>query len=1103
MDNDLLTRVKIFEEACKEFNEATDTKKRERCDLLLQQFQEQSQPYEFCRVVLERKENGYACFMSANILRRGIVREWLVVSDNVKSSLCNFIINYLINVNPPAAVRNQLLHCFAVIMKRAWTGENGQNYQQECRNTVQKLLNAEKIQIKIIYALELLSTLVTEFSTQKSSEINMPWEFHEISRIAFQKDMLPDCFQVAILITRELSTQYPSSQVAESFKPALNLLLQVLSWDFSKYDPRQTLPPRRPRKTQSSILAPPPDWAPRISDTNLIDLLLDIHEKYRGNEMTQLIRQSLIQLASLSKRIFSDEVAKMAYLNKIISAIFSVSRTALETISKFVSNNTIQDDSQVSIAGQELYDCSQSLLRLITNFEMSNIVKLENLKLVLDQFSQLTFNTIMITTMTDDTWYADALDSLLDAWSVLALFKGIDLSEYCFGIFKCYVESRLKMQEDENEEEYLLEENLTSLAVLARRDLVQSLSLLNNLFLSQMATLQSLLERNSHNLDQVWDDIEWLLDFTGYILADSAEGESAIIPDEIIELSNTNNNNIFFVLISNIFKFAELESHLISTRVDILSSRIGERLMWFLGRWCETYLMPNMELYDHHRTFSTSLASTYGKNENGQQIALFFLKKIITNLTSWQSEPNLALETIKFFKRLMKNEQVQRYLVKTEEWKKLILMDRTTFQTLAQQGDDIKGALTECLVMGCDGIREPQELEFYLNELLVPLHNHFHELLTRNDFIKIYKNTEFMFRVAYCIEKLRGVARASSSHNFQYIWRFFTASMIFEKIVSLSDQYHIYQNMVNLCLQFYNDVCANLLSYLDGYVLTDIVINHISIYIYMIYTSPQCRILFAACLECIKTYRKYNNGRIFTGKYAEEAEEEQFTDVRALLQILAHMTSREFLDFGSSFGSDDKIDISEVIFQGMNLILPLITLDMLNSPILCQQFFVLTTHMFEVYPDRVAKLPAPLFTQLIQALLFGIKHLDSEINRMSYTAIACLGEDRCGGENVGFIEALMGGIFHLIMYEYFDQDLIEIIARALFSLISWSIDKYRTVVETFLLLEQQDQQIHQRLALAFNNLLNTITGSDKNNFKKFMKNLECFIFTVRAFLRRK
>jgi hypothetical protein len=157
--------------------------------------------------------------------------------------------------------------------------------------------------------------------------------------------------------------------------------------------------------------------------------------------------------------------------------------------------------------------------------------------------------------------------------------------------------------------------------------------------------------------------------------------------------------------------------------------------------------------------------------------------------------------------------------------------------------------------------------------------------------------------------------------------------------------------------------------------------------------------------------------------------------------------------------------------------------------------------MLEVYPERVASLPQPLFEQIISSILFGIKHLDSEINLMSYTAIYSLGTERCCGSNMAFIDMLLGGIFHVLLYEFFDQELIENISRALFSLISWAPDRFRSVVETLIGIEK-DPLIHQRLAAAFNTLLNGVNGVDVASKKKFTKNLESFVLTVRAFLKR-
>jgi hypothetical protein len=86
---------------------------------------------------------------------------------------------------------------------------------------------------------------------------------------------------------------------------------------------------------------------------------------------------------------------------------------------------------------------------------------------------------------------------------------------------------------EEDEEDYMLQEYLTSIAIIGRRDIGSSLELLNNIFISKMANLQSNLEKNISEMDDLWDDIEWILDIAGFVLADVAEGESRMIPDEV------------------------------------------------------------------------------------------------------------------------------------------------------------------------------------------------------------------------------------------------------------------------------------------------------------------------------------------------------------------------------------------------------------------------------------------------------------------------------------------------------------------------------------------------------------------------------------------
>ena len=77
------------------------------------------------------------------------------------------------------------------------------------------------------------------------------------------------------------------------------------------------------------------------------------------------------------------------------------------------------------------------------------------------------------------------------------------------------------------------------------------------------------------------------------------------------------------------------------------------------------------------------------------------------------------------------------------------------------------------------------------------------------------------------------------------------------------------------------------------------------------------------------------------------------------------------------------MDVAEVVFIGLNVVIPLITDELLTFPKLCHQYFSLLAHMLEAYPAKVAALPPDLFSTLMGTLEFGLKHADHEVGRES------------------------------------------------------------------------------------------------------------------------
>ncbi|CAK9136368.1 unnamed protein product [Ilex paraguariensis] len=66
-----------------------------------------------------------------------------------------------------------------------------------------------------------------------------------------------------------------------------------------------------------------------------------------------------------------------------------------------------------------------------------------------------------------------------------------------------------------------------------------------------------------------------------------------------------------------------------------------------------------------------------------------------------------------------------------------------------------------------------------------------------------------------------------------------------------------------------------------------------------------------------------------------EADTEKYRDLRALLQLLANLCSKDLVDFSSDSLETHGTNISQVVHMGLHMVNPLITLEMLKYPKLC------------------------------------------------------------------------------------------------------------------------------------------------------------------------
>lgn len=75
---------------------------------------------------------------------------------------------------------------------------------------------------------------------------------------------------------------------------------------------------------------------------------------------------------------------------------------------------------------------------------------------------------------------------------------------------------------------------------------------------------------------------------------------------------------------------------------------------------------------------------------------------------------------------------------------------------------------------------------------------------------------------------------------------------------------------------------------------------------------------------------------------------------------------------------------------GLNIVVPLMTADLLEFPKVCNQYFELLAHVLEVYPERVAVLSDIIFQQIMRSLEFGLGHRDDRVVRLTLEALSGL-----------------------------------------------------------------------------------------------------------------
>lgn len=292
------------------------------------------------------------------------------------------------------------------------------------------------------------------------------------------------------------------------------------------------------------------------------------------------------------------------------------------------------------------------------------------------------------------------------------------------------------------------------------------------------------------------------------------------------------------------------------------------------------------------------------------------------------------------------------------------------------------------------------------------------------------------------------------------------------------------------------------------------------------YLTPRDALqVFSSCNELISTYCRHNLGK---KSVLGDAEEESYADLLALLQLLSHLVSKDFIDFSDHTAEQSEIDhatgvVADVVFVGLSQVIPLMTEQLLQYPSLSKQYFTLISFMVEVYADKLSSLSTDLFAMLLRSLLYGMRHVQIDVLRYSFQAVGELalyhwkalqkkepGLEQHYSANPDIFVHFIQCIFRMALFEDFNPAVLDYCAGALYPLILIEQARYFTIAEE-VSKEQADPASQQRLLAAFGELTQFISPADiamgtatTRKFRmQFKSNLYAFVADARGFIQMK
>ncbi|KAL8109068.1 hypothetical protein AgCh_025241 [Apium graveolens] len=1082
------------------------------------------QPYKACQFILDNSEVPNARFQAATAIRDAAIREWGFLTADDKIKLISYCLNYVMQhaSSKEGYVQAKVSSVATQLMKRGWLEFQSTEKDAFFQEVRQAVIGSRGLHAQFI-GITVLESLVSEFAPSTSTALGLPREFHEQCRASLEINYLKTMYcwaqEAALSVTNNIVQSDSEILEVKVCTAALRLMLQILNWEFqyntsalegtkksiNVFSSGVRFDVSSAKRSDYALVQPGPPWRDVLIHSGHVGWLLSLYGALRlkfSNRGYWLdcpiavsARKLIVQLCSLTGAVFPSDsgLTQKQHLLQLLSGIMQWIEPP-DVVSNAIkcgrSESEMLDGCRaiLSVASVTTSHVFDQLLKSIRPFGTISLLSALMAEVVKD---------LMDNSTDEETWSWVARDILLDTWTTLLVPtdytdqsamlppEGINAAANLFALI---VESELKaasasVSSDETEDCLqasiaAMDERLSSYALIAREAVDVTIPLLTRLFSERFSRLHQ--NRGASDPTETLEELFSLLLIAGHVLSDEGQGETPLVPramqTQFVGMTEVEKHPAV-ILSSSIIKFAE-QSLDPEMRASFFSPRLMEAIIWFLARWSSTYLMPSNEMNKGIRSqkvYESDLQpeqtgliflSLFGEQNQGKYILEIVVRIAMTTLISYPGENDLqALTCYQLLHGLVRRKNVSAQLASLESWRDLASIfagDKKLFSLNTAH----QRSLSQTLVVSASGIGNVDAANQYVRDLTSHMTRYLVEVSGRSDLKNVAQQPDVILGVTCLLERLRGASSASEPRTQKAIFEMGLSVM--NPITKLLEVYKNESTVIYLLLKFVVDWVDGQIIYLEAQE-TAIVVNF--------------------CMRLLQLYSSYNIGKIslsLSSSLLSEANIEKYKDLRALLQLLSNLCSKDLVDFSSDSIEAHGTSISQVVYTGLHIVNPLITLDMLKYPRLCHD-------------------DAEVVDMCLRALkaLASYHFKETASGKVGFGPHASGYKDLNGKMQEGILSQFTQLLLQFLLFEDYSTDLVSSAADALLPLILCEQVLYQRLGNE--LIERQANPV---LRLRLGNALQSLTSSnnlsfslDRPNYQKFRKNLHSFLIEVRGFLR--